>query len=162
MTERRHRLTPQVAQEICAFIRAGGYPKVAAQASGIPPRVFALWLKRGLRKDAREPYRSFAEAVRQAEAQARVGAEMAAYKKDALNWLKGGPGRDQAGSPGWAMPVRASEPNEATPNSLSQPEAARLIAVLIEALTPFPEARAAAAAALDGLGEEPAPPSAKE
>ncbi|HYT92910.1 MAG TPA: hypothetical protein VEL76_29605 [Gemmataceae bacterium] len=149
MAERRHRLTPALGQQICAFIRAGGYLPVAAEAAGVPRKVFARWLTRGLKKGAREPYRSFAESVRQAEAQARLQAEMAAFKKDALGWLKGGPGRETAARAGWSMPVKARTPKGRKSNPLLQPEVAQLLAALLQALTPFPEARAAVAAVLD-------------
>ncbi len=92
MASQRPRPGPILCQQICAYIRAGGYAPVAAEAAGVPRRLFAKWLARGLKRRARGAYRDFAEAIRQAEAQARLQAEMAAYKKDALNWLKSGPG----------------------------------------------------------------------
>jgi hypothetical protein len=139
-------------QRICAFIRAGGYAPVAAEAAGLPRRLFRRWMARGLKPRARGPYRTFAEAVRQAESQARLGAEMAAYKKDALNWLKSGPGgRETSRRVGWGMPVRPRPPRERREvNPLLQPAAAQALVALLAALAPFPEARAAAAAALDG------------
>src|SRR5207253_1399339 len=107
-------------------------------------RVFENWLARGRKGRARGAYRDFAEAVRQAEAQARMQAEMAAYKKDAMNWLKSGPGREATNRPGWSMPVRARPAAEkGAHNPLLHPAAARLLAALLKALTPFPEARAA-------------------
>ena len=149
MADQRLRPDPVLCQRICAYIRAGGYAPIAAEAAGVPRRVFLKWLARGLKRRARGPYRTFAEAVRQAEAHARLGAEMAAYKKDALNWLKSGPGRETARRPGWSMPVRPRSAKEGrTANPLLQPAAARALAALLQALTPFPEARAAAAAAL--------------
>jgi hypothetical protein len=49
------------------------------------------------------------------------------------------------------MPVRARPAAEGREgNPLLQPAAARALAALLQALTPFPEARAAAAAALGG------------
>src|SRR5947209_2304864 len=130
MADTRHRLTPALGQQICAYIRAGGYPPVAAQAAGVSGKLFKRWLTRGARKGAREPYRSFAESVRQAEAQARLGAEMAAYKKDAMGWLKSGPGRETADGPGWSMPVKARAGDERKANPLLHPEVARLVAAL--------------------------------
>jgi hypothetical protein len=158
MAERRHHLTPVLGQQICAFIRAGGYPPVAAEAAGVSRRLFRRWLARGLRKRARQPYRGFAEAVRQAAAQARLNAEIAAYKKDAINWLKSGPGRETSALPGWSMPVKARLAEGQRENPLLQPEVARLVAALLQALTPFPEARAAAAAAIEGTPPTPEPP----
>src|SRR5262245_23708103 len=154
----RHRLTPVLGEQICGWIRVGGYPAVAAEAAGVPRAVFARWVARGLKKRAREPYRSFAESVRQAVAQARLKAETEAYKKDALNWLKHGPGRDRPGQPGWALPVKARDPKRRRVNPLLLPEVARAVADLLQALTPFPEARAAAAAAL--AGDAPPEPAA--
>jgi hypothetical protein len=156
MADRRQRPNPVLCQQICAFIRAGGYAPVAAEAAGVPGRTFQKWLARGLKSRAREPYRAFAQAIRQAEAHARLAAEMAAFKKDAINWLKSGPGRETANRPGWSMPVRARPAAEGRDgNPLLQPAAARALAALLQALTPFPEARAAAAAALSG----PPPPA---
>ena len=149
MADPRQHPTPVLCQQICAFIRAGGYAPVAAEAAGVPRRVFEKWLARGQKRRARATYRTFAEAIRQAEAQARLNAEMAAYKKDAMNWLKSGPGRETGNRPGWSMPVRARPAGEGREvNPLLQPAAARMLAALLQALTPFPEARAAAAAAL--------------
>jgi hypothetical protein len=34
MPKPRHALTPQIQTEICAFIKAGGYPQVAAEVAG--------------------------------------------------------------------------------------------------------------------------------
>ncbi len=158
MAENRHRLTPVLGQQICAYIRAGGYPPVAAEAAGVPRRLFRRWLARGLKKRARAPYRGFAEAVRQAAAQARLAAETAAFKKDAVNWLKSGPGRETAALPGWSMPVKARPADKRRENPLLQPEVARLVAALLEALTPFPEARTAAAAAIEGARQAAAAP----
>jgi hypothetical protein len=163
MASNRPSPSPVLCQQICAFIRAGGYAPVAAEAAGVPRRLFAKWLARGLKRRARGVYRAFAEAIRQAEAQARLGAEMAAYKKDALNWLKSGPGRERPRRPGWSMPVRARPGAErGAANPLLHPAAARVLAGLLQALTPFPEARAAAAAVLSeppGAEVEQAAPS---
>jgi hypothetical protein len=158
MADRRFHPTPLLCQQICAYIRAGGYAPVAAEAAGLPRRVFERWLARGRKKRAPGEYREFAEAVRQAEAHARLRAEMAAYKKDAMNWLKSGPGRESADRPGWSMPVRARPVKErGEGNPLLHPAGARVVAALLKALTPFPEARAAAAAALDGPPSSPNP-----
>ena len=63
--------------------------------------------------------------------------------------VQSGPGRETANRPGWSMPVRARPAGEGREgNPLLQPAAARALAALLQALTPFPEARAAAAAAL--------------
>ncbi len=71
MARPRYRLTPALQEQIVAYIRAGGFPHVAAEAAGLPRRVFKRWLERGQRSDAPPDYRAFALAVM--EAQCRRG-----------------------------------------------------------------------------------------
>ena len=66
MARTRHLLTPAVEQAILSFIRAGGFPVVAAEAAGVPRAVFERWLARGEAPRGPAKYRAFAEAVRQA------------------------------------------------------------------------------------------------
>src|SRR5215216_2330531 len=96
----RYRLTAQVQKEVLAYIRKGGFPHMAAEAAGIPVSVFEEWLARAARPRCPKPYRDFADAVRQAQAQARIMAEVDVFKADPKTWLKSGPGRDQPESPG--------------------------------------------------------------
>ena len=49
MARPRYRLTPALQEKIVAYIRAGGFPHVAAEAAGLPRRVFERWLERGQR-----------------------------------------------------------------------------------------------------------------
>ena len=42
MADTRHRLTPAVGQQICAYIRAGGYPPVAVRPEDRPAYIAAL------------------------------------------------------------------------------------------------------------------------
>jgi hypothetical protein len=144
-------LTAKLQNDICAFIRQGGFPEVAAEAAGIPQATFRQWLARSEKPLAATSYRTFAAEVRKAAAQARVLAEMEAIKKNPLAWLKHGPGRETANMPGWTLPVRSPLGlGRGTAHALAQPELADLCAVLLRVLTPFPEARTAAAAALTG------------
>ena len=122
MSDNRVRLTPEVSAQIVAGIRAGGYPHVAAEAWGVPKDVFDDWLERGNRKNAWEPYRSFARDVRQAFAQARLSAEMAGFKKDPKLWLVHGPGRESEQRPGWSVSVKPTEASAETHNVLLDPE----------------------------------------
>ena len=101
-------LTAELETRITASIRAGGYAAVAAQAWGVPEAVLERWLKRGRKKNASEPYRSFARNVDQALGQARLRAEMAAYKDDPKNWLKHGPGKERPGKPGWSALAKST------------------------------------------------------
>ena len=139
--------TPELANTISSYVRNGAFPDVAAEAAGVPRRVFLGWMRRGRRRGAREPYRSFAVTVLQAAAQCRAVAEMAIRKDGPLNWLKYGPGRERRGRRGWtttARPCDGRPPKAAPADDLP----AEVVARLLDALTPFPEARAAAAAAL--------------
>ena len=145
------KLTDELARGILAAIRAGAFPHVAAAAYGVHLALWDRWLRRGRRKDAREPYRSFVRRVEEAEAQARLRAEVAALEKDARGWLKHGPGRDLPGRPGWAALVRPAPPPEKhAVRWLASPEFAHFFALLRAALAPFPEALAAVERTFDG------------
>ncbi len=115
MPKKRPSLTPAVEKVIVAYVRAGGYPHVAAEAAGIPREVFDDWLRKG---EAGRPlkYKQFVEALHQAEAQARLNAEVAALKDKPMDWLRAGPGKETAAKPGWsalAKPRRRREGNTA-------------------------------------------------
>ena len=139
-------LTPELQGRIVAFVRAGGYPHVAAEAAGVPRRVFDRWLKRGGRRKARQPYRGFAAAVREAAAQARLRAEVAVFDKRPLDWLKCGPGKEAPRRPGWSAAPKAQP---ATPRDAGDVLALRavqeLFAELLKCLEAQPALRAKAA-----------------
>jgi hypothetical protein len=156
MSAKRHQLTPAIEQAIVAYIRAGSFPHVAAEAAGVPAEVFERWLAQGDKPRAAARYRNFAQAVRQAVAQARLAAEVETRTSKPLDWLRGGPGRPTSDSAGWTGPARA--PTAAPDQSpFLSPEIQQLFAALLEALAPYPEARAAAAAVLDRLSTDSAP-----
>lgn len=58
-------LTEALAEAICNHLRAGHYRQTAAQLVGIHPTTLSDWMGK-----QREPYKSFQEAVRKAEAEA--------------------------------------------------------------------------------------------
>jgi hypothetical protein len=147
---KRYRLTPQVRQQIVAGIRAGGYPHVAAEAWEIPRCVFEDWLLRGRAMKAREPYRTFAREVRAATAQARLKAEMDVFKDEPKVWLERGLGRETAESPGWTVAVKPAAPARAY-NALADPALLGLFRTVLQALMPFPAARAHVAKLLTDL-----------
>jgi hypothetical protein len=99
-------LTPALQERIVASLRAGGFPEIAAQAWGISPRTFRRWMRRG--DLGMEPYRSFAAAVREAEAQARLRAELDIFENQPRIWLQHGPGRETETSTGWTTAVKPS------------------------------------------------------
>ncbi len=130
---------PGKVQTALAYIRQGGFPAVAADAAGIPGPLFLSWLFRGEERGAREPLRGFAMAVRQAIAQARLLSELAICKKDPKFWLSHGPGRETLDNAGWTTLVRPRVRQEAGEDPI---EIARALCIwMMEALTPFPEAR---------------------
>jgi hypothetical protein len=136
------RLTPELQSRIASFLRAGGYPHVAAEAAGVSRRTFQNWLRRGDRAKAKQPYRGFVEEVRQAAAQARLRAEIAIFDKRPLDWLKCGPGKETNHRPGWsAAPKARTTARGRDGNPLADPAFQRICANLLNALTPFPEAR---------------------
>ena len=81
---RRTKLTPDVQKRVVEAIRAGNYKEVAARYAGIGESTFYEWLKRGA--SHRVGYVEFAEAVKNAEAEAEVR-DVALIEKAAMeNW----------------------------------------------------------------------------
>jgi hypothetical protein len=144
------RLTPEVEALILAGIRAGGYPHVAAEAAGIPEPLFNQWMhmgSRGGRGTAR--YKNLILAIRQAQAQARLKAEIDARQADPKFWLRSGPGKETPTSPGWSMPTKPIlVQDNRTVNLLASPEWNSLWAMILHTLAQYPDARAALAHAL--------------
>src|SRR5450755_246389 len=158
MPKPRHTLTPQIQKEICAFIKAGGYPHIAAEGAGVPREVFNDWLEWGKKskKGPYKKYRLFVEAVLQSIAQARLTAEIKAHDDSPLDWLKQGPGKETPASPGWSTPVKPTvNQTNNTINLLLHPEMQSLFAAILQVLGPFPEARAAVSEALAGTRKPP-------
>lgn len=100
MAGRHTKLTQEVQETICVYIRSGAYDWVAAEAAGISSSTFYRWMQEGERRSSGK-YRDFYEAVRQARAQARVAAEIEVRREQPARWLTKGPGRDRPGEPGW-------------------------------------------------------------
>jgi hypothetical protein len=143
-------LDPTRDHLIITYIRAGGYPHVAAEAAGVPVAVFEDWLRRGEGPRASSRYRAFARGVRQAQAQCRLGAEVSIRNDRPLDWLKCGPGRGQPGSVGWTAPPRAESPSANT-WLLLQPEVQKAIGAVLTALESTPNVRVAVAEQLAPL-----------
>jgi len=150
VSRRVHHLTPEIQRDICAYIRAGGYPHVAAEAAGIPAEVFDQWLAAGKRKKTKPLYRDFVTAINQAKAQARLGAEIAALKDNPIAWLKSGPGKESPNSPGWTGIVKPMlTTNSQTINYFTSPDFLQFINTLRNVLAPYPEALRALSEALE-------------
>lgn len=63
-------LTPQVAEKILTAIRKGNYKSTACAAAGIPRSSLHNWEQRA--ETGEEPYSSFIDEMRQAEAEAEM------------------------------------------------------------------------------------------
>jgi hypothetical protein len=156
MARARYRLTLALQEKIVAFIRAGGFAHVAAEAAGLPRELFARWLARGERADAPANYRAFARAVREAEAQARLQAELNVRKDKPLDWLKAGPGKASADKPGWGSPGKDKGPVEDKSDPVQVwSDVLHLFGRCAEQLAAYPDARAALAAWLAALPQDP-------
>jgi hypothetical protein len=148
------RLTPEIESAIASYIRSGGYPWVAAEGAGIPRRVFVQWMCRGAKRRSRSRYRHFYLMVLQARAQSRLAAEMETRKKDPRSWLTHGPGKERRGAPGWTNPGKARPATrKKADEALATEKLLELMGPILQALAPFPEARAAVAQELDRLGK---------
>ena len=132
------KLTPELERQIFAAIRAGGFPRIAAMAFGVPVDFFEKWIAWGTNGKYRQPYTRFARGVKQAQAQARLKAEMATMEKDPRTWLKHGPGKEIPDPTGWSAMVRP-EPGKADATVLEKlPEFISFLMRLRDVLIPYP------------------------
>ena len=142
MAQKRPLLTPAVETTILAYVRAGGFAHVAAEAAGVSRELFEEWMRKGESKRPVGKYRLFAEAVRQAEAQARLGAEVAALKGKPMDWLKAGPGKETAAKPGWSALAKPCGGSDKPMSPLLDPDVQELLRTLLRVLERYPDARA--------------------
>jgi hypothetical protein len=100
-------LTRPVWETIVAYIRAGAWDHVAAEAARISPRTFQDWMARGEGRHPTRPstpkLRAFARDVNQARAQARLVAETAVFRDRPWWWLSH-VARSEPGRAGWSEP----------------------------------------------------------
>lgn len=98
-------LTPEVHKLVVASTRAGAYAHVAAQAAGLSMRTFNQYMADDAfdhyHADHHDALRAFQAEVRQAQAQARMAAEITVRTKKPFEWLRYGPGREKKDNPGW-------------------------------------------------------------
>ena len=84
-------LTDEIADKIVAYLRAGAFLEGAAEAAGISPRTLREWIERGEGRHPTRPctpkLKAFASRVRQAMAEARIGAEVRVYRENPRYWL---------------------------------------------------------------------------
>jgi hypothetical protein len=138
-----------VERHILAAIRRGVYPWVAAESAGLSRQQFQAWLR------SKEPrYRTFAVEVRKARAQARLKAELTLFENEPRTWLKSGPGREARDAPGWSKEVAARVGDESpSVHPLADPDWQVLFRKVLDALAPYPEARAALAQLLSAQSQ---------
>jgi hypothetical protein len=141
------RLTAALLTQICNRIKAGAFEQVAVESLGVLFATYQGWLRHGEKARGGKLYRQLVSAVAGAHAQARLLPEMRLREEDAKTWLLYGPGRDSAGRPGWASAAQADR-GAGGQDADQQQRLFELCAALLEALAPFPEARAAAAEAI--------------
>lgn len=131
------RLTEAIEQEILAYIRAGAFDYVAAEAAGVGARTFREWIARG---EGRHPTRdktkrlqAFAAAVRRAQAQVRVAKEIEIAKLDPRYWLSH-QGRSRPGREGWTEPVAGDgKPADLRPAALPLADIVQAVQGLVDA-----------------------------
>jgi hypothetical protein len=140
--------TDDVTQTITQFIRAGACPTVAAGSAGVRGKVFRRWMSRGSAPDAPEEFRRFREAVELAWSQTRLQAETEVRKNKPLDWLRYGPAKGNTRHPGWTSAGKFMPRRRSRVNPFLFPRVQAVFALLLKALIPFPEARAAAASVL--------------
>jgi hypothetical protein len=145
------RLSTSLIADICQRIKAGAFEQVAVESLGVPIAAFQGWVRRGQRPRAGGLCRQLVDEVRQARGHARLMAEMQLRQEDAKAWLLHGPGRDCAAQDGWAGVSAVSRGHKPSAGNDWPEDVLELGAVLLEALTPFPEARVAVAEVLARL-----------
>ena len=105
-------LTDEIAEKIVAYIRGGAFDYVAALAAGVADRTFRDWMARGEDRHLNRPpspkLRRFAAAVRQAQAEARIGAEIRVYREQPRYWLAHA-ARTEPQRLGWTKPAKDQE-----------------------------------------------------
>ncbi len=107
MAKPRARLTAELVKDLANFIRAGGFPDVAAEAFGVSVEGFREWVRQGNGRRRNDRRRVLGESLRQAAAQARLKAEVELFGDDPLKWLMHGPGKETPTRPGWSLAPHA-------------------------------------------------------
>lgn len=147
---RPSKLTAETQDAIVADIKKGAFPYVAAQAAGVAAPTFYEWMRNGRNATRRNKYRDFFDAVTTAAGLARTSAETRVFEQDPKSWLRLGPGRDGGDPehPGWTESGRQVDVTTRGEALAGQADVQGLIALVVEVLAPYPEARAAIAGVL--------------
>jgi hypothetical protein len=157
---------PDIEQRLLRYIRAGGYDWVACESAGIGRSTFYRWMQQGDEDEAAgrlTQFREFRDKVRQAHADSRLAAEIEVKRTNPDSWLRNGPGRTRPDAPGWTNSGDgngADKPGTVV-NVVVQPVWIEIRTALLNALEPFPEARAVVAQVLAQPGGSPGPDDPK-
>lgn len=144
------KLTEQIQNDICNFIRSGGFPNIAAEATGIPVETFQKWIKQGRQSKRNCKYRKFYQEVNKSIAIARLTAEIQIKSEKPELWLKSGPGKETEENPGWTTATAPRHnSNNTTINILTTPEGFQLLGIIRTALANFPQAYETVLAAIE-------------
>ena len=82
--DKAYPLTQHVESQILAALRAGAFPHVAAEAAGIPGRIFDDWMRLGRPRKGtakNKKWYPFFIKITQGQAQARLVAEMKTFQR---------------------------------------------------------------------------------
>jgi hypothetical protein len=142
MTTSRVRLTAELVKDIANFIRAGGFPDVAAEALGISVEGFRAWVHQGSGRRRNDRRRVLAESLRKAAAQARLKAEVELFANDPLKWLMHGPGKETPTRHGWSLAPHAGCQLGPGETNLDVLESWQFAQQVYDILKRYPEAQA--------------------
>src|SRR5579862_1552420 len=148
MPKSKQKLTVELLDAICQRLKAGAFERVAVESLGVSWSAYRDWQDRAKRRHCPSIYRQLGGQIIQARAHARFMAEMTVCKTDPKFWLVQGPGRDSAIQEGWGTGKTTAATAAAPHDNVLLGE---LFELLLTALAPFPEARAAAAAVIDNF-----------
>lgn len=88
MAGRPTKLTPELQNQICAFLMAGNFVETVCDFVGISKETFYEWIRRGNRgweKDIEGGYVAFSDAVKKAVAQVEM-ATVHELRQGPMNW----------------------------------------------------------------------------
>jgi hypothetical protein len=124
---------------IVNLIGHGSFPHIAAEAAGVPRRVFEEWMEAGA-KQHRGRQRDFWREVSQATARIRAFIETQVKTTDPKFWLRFGPGKQGGTMLGWGPPTKR-RPGKSQSKDDWQPEFFALLGEIAQRLQDMPEAR---------------------
>jgi len=150
MARPKYQLTDELINKMCAHIRKGTFPHVAAELEGIPPEELERWMRIGRKTKCRPVFKNLVRQIRIANAFARFTAESAMLTDNPKDWLMSGPGKETKDLPGWTRPPtpKKIQINQEKAINVGHPAIAGVVQMILEALQDLPEARTRVASIL--------------